>query len=178
MTNRPAFAIWITGLPACGKSVITAALKDELAKIEVDVAVLESDALRLVFTSLPNYGEADREVFYRQMTWVGQLLVRHGVSVIFDATANLRLYRAPARQSITRFLEIYVDTPLDVCIARDPKGIYKAAREGTAFHVPGLQSPYEPPEAPDIVISSDGPHSAPETAALRIIEKLRAKGYL
>jgi hypothetical protein len=70
-------------------------------------------------------------------------LVEHGVPVIFDATANRRSYRE-------RFLEVYVDCPLEVCIARDPKGIYRNARQGAAGNVPGLQTAYEPPEDPDV----------------------------
>ena len=70
--------------------------------------------------------------------------------MIFDATANLRRYRDHAREQIPRFLEIYVECPLEVCMSRDPKGIYRAGREGTAKIVPGLQDTYEPPLDPDI----------------------------
>jgi adenylylsulfate kinase len=142
----------------------------------MDVAVLESDALREVFTPNPHYDEDEREAFYRQMVYVGVLLTLHGVPVIFDATANRRQYRDQARKEIPRFLEVYVDCPLEICIARDPKGIYRKAREGATDAVPGLQSTYEPPEKPDVVVRSD--HEKPDAAATRVMTKLAEKGYL
>ena len=71
-----------------------------------------------------------RDTFYRQMAYVGSLLVEHGVPVIFDATANRRAYRERARRQIGRFIEVYVDVPLETCMARDPKGIYRSAAAG------------------------------------------------
>ncbi len=172
--KRAAFAVWITGLPASGKSTIAEALKNELASRGVDAAVLESDVLRKIFADDRPYEASGREAFYRQMTFVGRLLVEHGVPVIFDATANRRAYRERARREIARFLEIYVNVPLEICRARDPKGIYRSAAAGEATNVPGLQDPYEPPEAPDVVVHAD----KPEEDARRIIDKLAEKGYL
>lgn len=172
----PAFAVWMTGLPASGKSMITRALVHELAARGLDVAVLESDALRQVLTPRATYSEAERETFYRAMTYIGSLLVRHGVPVIFDATANRRVYRAGARAAIERFIEVYVDCPLAVCIARDPKGIYRKAQSGQASTVPGLQASYEPPEQADVVVS--GHHESPEAGAHTIVRALEDKGYM
>lgn len=174
--QKEAFAIWITGLPASGKSTLTRALTDELRGEGVDIAVLESDALRQALTPHPHYDEAERETFYRQMVFIGALLTRHGVPVIFDATANLRRYREPARREIPRFLEIFVDSPLEICMARDPKGIYASGAKGASSSVPGLQSPYEPPEHPDLVVRGDRESS--RDAAARVMALLRDKGYL
>lgn len=171
-----AFAVWITGLPASGKSTLTKALTAQLAERGIDVAVLESDELRKVFTPDPHYDEKERAAFYRQTAWVGALLVRHGVPVIFDATANRRVWREEARQAIPRFLEVYVNSAREVCVARDPKGIYRKARDGEAHSVPGLQAPYEEPAQPDIEVSGD--REAPETAAQRVVAKLIEKGYI
>ena len=170
------FAVWITGLPASGKSTLAKALTRELSAQGVDVAVLESDALRRIFTPHPRYDEEEREVFYGAMVHVGRLLTEHGVPVIFDATANRRAYRDRARQQIPRFLEVYVNCPLAVCMARDLKGTYRKAREGTATTVPGIQTAYEPPEHPEVV--SQGNEEAPEVAAQRVVAKLIERGYL
>ncbi len=159
---EPAFAIWITGLPASGKSTITSCLKQLLADRGIEVEVLESDALRKVLND-DSYAESDRDAFYRRMVWIGTLLVKHGVPVIFDATANRRCYRDAARHQIARFYEVFVDVPLEVCMARDPKGIYRNA----SGDVPGLQAAYEPPEKPDVVI--DGLRVSPIDAARRIL---------
>jgi len=96
------------------------------------------------------------------------------VPVIFDATANRRAYRHAARNAIERFVEVYVDSPLDVCIARDPKGIYRKARSGASSTVPGVQASYEPPEHLDVVVSGSGD---PTGAARAILRALEARGY-
>lgn len=171
-----AFAVWVTGLPASGKSTIVQALKARLSARGVNVEVLESDALRHIFTPHPRYDEDERDGFYQQITFVGALLAKHGVPVIFDATANRRRYRDAARQEIPSFVEVYVDTPLAECMARDPKGIYARGRAGTATAVPGLQAAYEPPEHPDVIVH--GGRETPEAAAERVIEKLEEKGYI
>ncbi|MFQ5989529.1 MAG: adenylyl-sulfate kinase [Candidatus Methylomirabilales bacterium] len=173
---RAGFAVWITGLPASGKSTVATALARELSTRGIDVAVLESDALRRIFTPDPRYSEEERDIFYGAMTHVGQLLTEHGVPVIFDATANRRAYRDRARQHIPRFVEVYVDCPLDVCMNRDPKGIYHKAQQGEATTVPGLQSAYEPPENPEVRVRGD--REAPEMAARRVVAILMEKGYL
>ena len=174
--TKDAFAVWVTGLPASGKSTLVTSLKAQLAEREIAVAVLESDVLRKILTLQPRYDEQERDAFYLQMVYIGTLLTQHGVPVIFDATANRRRYRDQARERIPRFMEVYVDCPLETCIARDPKGIYRKAREGEAVAVPGLQATYEPPEKPDLVV--DGGREMPEAAARRVMIKLAEKGYL
>ena len=156
-----AFAVWITGLPASGKSTITSCLKQLLQNRGVDVEVLESDALRKALGG--SYDETGRDAFYERLVWIGTLLVKHGVPVIFDATASRRRYRDAARHQIPRFFEVFVDVPLEVCMKRDPKGIYGNA----GGNVPGLHSAYEAPEKPDLRI--DGLRESPGDAAGRIL---------
>jgi len=132
--------------------------------------------MRRTFTPRPNYSEEERDSFYKQMAYVGVLLTEHGVPVIFDATANRRAYRDQARRQIPQFVEVYVDCPLELCMARDPKGIYRNARQEAANNVPGLEASYEPPENPDIVVRAG--QEASEIAAKRVIAKLTEKGYL
>jgi adenylylsulfate kinase len=168
--------VWITGLPASGKSTVTAELAQRLRETGVHATVLESDELRKIFSTEARYDERDREYFYASMAFIGRVLTENGISVIFDATANLRAYRDRARQQIPAFIEVFVDSPLETCIGRDPKGIYRKAREGEAAHVPGLQSPYEPPLNPDVVIHGD--RDDPADAAQRVIEVLWRKSFL
>jgi adenylylsulfate kinase len=174
--RQPAFGVWITGLPASGKSTVAAVLAEQIRGTGREVTVLESDRLRTIFSENPQYDDRERDFFYGSVAFVGRVLVENGISVIFDATANRRDYRNRARTQIARFIEVFVDTPLEVCARRDPKGIYRMAREGKASHVPGLQASYEPPENPDIVI--DGEHEAPHDAARRIIGVLKTRGFL
>jgi adenylylsulfate kinase len=174
--KQAAFAVWITGLPASGKSTVASELARQIRQLGIEVAILESDALRKVFSSQPSYNEHDREYFYGSLAFIGYVLTEHGISVIFDATANLRSYRERARQQIPRFVEVFVECPLATCIQRDPKGIYRKAREGKATHVPGVQTIYEPPEKPDLVIRGD--RDRPEDAARRVVDTLVSKGLL
>jgi adenylylsulfate kinase len=176
VNTQPGFAVWLTGLPGSGKSTLAAALSKQLAARGIHAAVLESDVLRRVLTPNPVYSEEERSSFYSAMAYIGKLLTDHGVPVIFDATANRRAYRDRARREIARFLEVYVDCPLEVCIARDPKGIYKRGKDGATNTVPGLQAAYEPPEHPDLVVQAE--QEAPEDAARRLLAALSLKHYL
>jgi adenylylsulfate kinase len=175
-SETSAFAIWITGLPASGKSAVTSAVIQELRTLGIDAVVLESDALRRQFSSDPSYDTQDRDYFYASMAFIGEVLTQHGVPVIFDATANRRAYRDRARSGIPRFLEIYIDSPLEVCMKRDPKGIYRKALSGESHHVPGVQAEYEAPLKPDLVVHGD--REAPESSATRIVDALVSRGWV
>lgn len=171
-----AFAVWITGLPASGKSTLARAVADRLARQGMRVQVLESDALRKVLTPQPTYSEQERDQFYASLAYIGTLLVRNGVSVVFDATAPKRFHREGARRQIPRFLEVFVRCPLEVCIRRDPKGIYRKGQSGETATVPGLQVPYEEPEQPDVTV--DGSALDAEAAAQEVMEALRERKWL
>jgi adenylylsulfate kinase len=173
---REAFAIWLTGLPASGKSTIARELQGRLAESGLAVEVLESDAVRRIVTPDPAYQKEERELFYRALAFCGSRLVAHGVPVIFDATANLRGYRELARTLIPHFLEVAVLCPLLICRQRDSKGTYRAGSEGKSATVPGLQEPYEPPISPDV--SVDTTQMNPAEAAAKVMEALHRKGYL
>jgi len=174
--GEPAFAVWLTGLPASGKSTIARALAAELAGKGVRAAVLESDAVRREISPQPKYDDAERDAFYATLAYLARVLVLHGVPVIVDATANRRAYRDRARETIPHFLEVHVRCPLAVCQARDPKGIYRRGVEGTAKNVPGVSAPYEPPLLPEVVV--DGERDDPAVAARQIVSALEKKGYL
>ena len=172
--NRPeSFAIWITGLPASGKSTIVSALKPQLEAMGFAVEVLESDEVRRVITPIPTYSETERELFYRALAFTGQRLVAHGVTVVFDATASRRVYRDFARSVIPRFIEIAVECPLTTCMERDRKGTYRKGQSGESLTVPGLQSPYEGPINPDLRIDTTTTPS--NDAARRICDLVKAK---
>jgi adenylylsulfate kinase len=154
MTRHQSFAIWITGLPASGKSTIVAALKPQLESMGCSVEVLESDAVRRVLTPAPTYSHVERDLFYRALALMGARLVAHGVTVIFDATATKRAYRDFARSLIPRFIEVAVECPLAICMQRDYKGTYKRGQRGESSTVPGLQEPYEAPLNPEVTIDT------------------------
>lgn len=153
--NRPqAFAIWITGLPASGKSTIVSTLRPRLESLGFTVEVLESDEVRRILTPQPTYSPEERDLFYRALAFTGQRLVMHGIAVLFDATASRQVYRDYARKVIPRFIEVAVDCPLPVCMERDRKGTYQKGLRGESVTVPGLQTPYESPANPELRIDT------------------------
>ena len=171
-----AFAVWLTGLPASGKSAIAGALKIRLAHAGLTVEMLESDTLRKLLTPAATYSQEERDLFYRALAFFGSRLVEHSVPVIFDATANRRAYRDLARALIQNFVEVAVVCPLDVCRQRDHKGTYRRGAAGQSGTVPGLQAPYEPPLNPEVTIETTS--MTPEAAADLVMELLQAKGFL
>jgi adenylylsulfate kinase len=175
MSGQRAFAVWMTGLPASGKSVITRELVDRLGKIGIDPVVLESDVMRNILTPQATYLPEERDRFYLQMAQIGALLVGQGRSVIFDATANRQIYRDRARSLIVRFIEVFVQCPLEICKSRDPKGIYSAAAKGTAENVPGIQAAYEHPQIPEVTVDC---RELPVNNAETIIAHLKHCHYI
>jgi adenylylsulfate kinase len=173
MKVKRGFAIWITGIPASGKSSITRELVVLLNEQGVLPAVLESDALRSILTPKPTYSPEERDRFYHQMAQIGEMLCQEGIPVIFDATANRREYRNYARSLISSFFEVLVECPVELCRTRDPKGIYAAADQGKAVSVPGVQALFEPPIEPDVVV--DG-REDPRISADTIVRRLRERG--
>ena len=162
------FAVWLTGLPACGKSAIARELLVLLHERKVDPAILESDVMRTQLTPFPRYDGADRDFFYGALADVGILLARRGRPVVFDATANRRRYRDAARAAVDRFCEVYVDTPLEVCRSRDPKGLYRSGRLADLA--------YEPPVRAELTVS--GERLTPAQAAGEVVSYLQTRRWL
>jgi adenylylsulfate kinase len=175
MNEEKGFAVWITGIPASGKSSITRELVACLNRLGISPSVLESDAMRRVLTPQPSYDQDERDRFYLQLADLGTVLAHQGLPVIFDATANRRAYRDHARTRITRFVEVFVDCTIELCVARDPKGLYQAANRGIASHVPGLQAVYEPPLTPEVTVDC---RDSPSVSAERIIAYLKELRYI
>jgi adenylylsulfate kinase len=167
------FAVWLTGLPGSGKSAIARELVALLHGRGVDTAVLESDVMRTQLTPYPRYDEADRAFFYASLVDIGVILANKGKPVVFDATANRRAYRDAARKRIAQFAEVYVDTPLEICAARDPKGLYRKKETAT---LPGVQAAYEPPLAPELVVP--GAEGTPVDGAQSICAFLARRGWI
>jgi adenylylsulfate kinase len=168
-----ACAIWLTGLPASGKSTIARELTTQLETWGYTIEVLESDAIRRVLTPHPTYAQAERDLFYRAMAFMGAKLVSHGITVIFDATANRRAYRDFARSLIPRFIEVAVECPLELAMQRDYKGTYRLGQRGESSTVPGLQDPYESPLNPEVRI--DTTKASVKDAAGKVLELVKEK---
>jgi adenylylsulfate kinase len=152
--DTPGFVVWLTGLPASGKSTLAQELRYRLAERGLHSVILDSDELRAVLTPNPTYSAEERDWFYAAMVDLAAWLARNGVNVLVADTAHRRAYRQRARAQIRRFAEAYVCCPPDACQARDRKGIYQRAASGQAEHVPGMGAPYAPPLAPEAVVDT------------------------
>ncbi len=175
--QKEGWCVWVTGLPGSGKSVVSEALHNLLERKGIHAQILASDALRKVLTPKPTYSLEERDIVYATLVYIAKLLTKNGVNVIIDATGNLRRYRENARKQITRFMEAYLECPLEVCFQREskrgktyeaPKQIYAKALEGKAPTVPGVGQPYEPPLNPEITL--DTTKFTPKECAEKIFE--------
>ena len=186
LERHSSWAVWLTGLPGSGKSVISRALLKRIRKLGEDAEIVSIDALRRIATPNPRYTEEERSIVYGALVYASTLLVRNGVNVIIDATGNRRAFRDKARREIPRFVEVYVRCPLEVCIYREksrgketflaPKGIYDKAARGESATVPGIGVPYEEPLSPEVIVDSD--KLTPEECADKVIEELKRLRYL
>jgi len=132
--TQPGWTVWLTGLPASGKTTIALHLQQKLLHCGSSAILLDSDAVRAILTPTPRYRAAERDDFYARLTLLAGLLTAQGFNAIVAATANRRAHRDQARNRLPRFLEIWVRCSLAVCQARDPKGLYGRDR---GFSRPG-----------------------------------------
>ncbi|MFT3917648.1 MAG: adenylyl-sulfate kinase [Anaeromyxobacteraceae bacterium] len=143
--------VWVTGLPSSGKSTFARALHDRLRRLGTPALVLDGDEVRAALSPTPGYDEEARAAFYATLADLAALLAGQGLVAIVAATASRRAFRARARARAHRFVEVFVDVPAEVCAARDPKGLWSAARAGHAPDLPGAGARYERPEHADVV---------------------------
>ena len=144
--------IWLTGLPAAGKSTIANALERRLFAAGHHTYLLDGDEIRLGLNKGLGFSEADRNENIRRVSEVARLLVDAGLIVMVSFISPYRAQRDRARSLFEpgEFLEIFVDTPLQECERRDPKGLYAKARRGELKNFTGIDSPYEPPATPEV----------------------------
>lgn len=143
--------VWVTGLPGSGKSTFAQRLRDRLGRAGVPTILLDGDEVRAALVPPPGYGPAEREAFYGTLGNLALLFAGQGAVAIVAATAHRRAFRDRIREGVPRFVEVFVDVPLEVCMTRDPKGLYARARAGGAPELPGAAREYEPPLAPEVV---------------------------
>jgi len=150
---RP-FVLWFTGLSASGKSTLAGLLHAELAKSGFPCFVLDGDRLRSGLCSDLGFSAEDRAENLRRAGEVARLLVDAGLVVIAAFISPYLADRARVRSRFDRdqFYEIFLECPIEVCRQRDPKGLYRKAQEGLIPAFTGVSDPYEPPNAPDLVI--------------------------
>ena len=143
--------VWFTGLPSSGKTCLARAVERRLQYGEQPVCLLDGDDMRAAIVPPPGYDDDSRQAFYTTLGNVAAVLASQGLIVLVAATADRAAFRDHARNRAGRFVEVFVDTPLEECRKRDAKGLYRDADEGRISGMPGVQRPYEAPERPDVV---------------------------
>ncbi|MGH7090900.1 MAG: adenylyl-sulfate kinase, partial [Stellaceae bacterium] len=177
MGQRPC-VLWFTGLSGSGKSTIANLVETRLAQMGRHTYLLDGDNVRHGLNRDLGFTAADRVENVRRVAEAARLMVDAGLIVLVSFISPFRGERKLARELMGEgeFFEIYVNTPLDVCEARDRKGLYRRARFGQIENFTGISSPYEPPESADYVL--DGNDGDPESAAALLAGELQRRGII
>jgi bifunctional enzyme CysN/CysC len=175
--HRPAI-LWFTGLSGSGKSTIANIVERELHAQGVHTYMLDGDNVRHGLNRDLGFTDADRVENIRRVGEVAKLFVDAGTVVLCSFISPFRAERQMVRELVggDEFIEIFVDTPLEECKRRDPKGLYARALEGKIKNFTGIDSPYEPPENPDIVL--DTSQCSADEAARSVVQALRERGIV
>ena len=164
--------LWFTGLSGAGKSTVADRLEQRMHALGMHTYLLDGDNVRHGLNRDLGFTDADRVENVRRVAEVAKLMVDAGLVVMVSLISPFRAERQLARDLMAQgeFIEVFVDTPLSVCEERDPKGLYQRARSGELVNFTGIDSPYEPPEEPEIVLNAA--EEDPDTLADRVL------GYL
>jgi len=141
-------------LSGAGKTTICRAVATELLAHDLQVEVIDGDVIRNYLCKDLGFSKQDRDENIRRIAFVSQLLTRNGAVVLVSAISPYRAARDAARREIGDFMEVYVNTPIEVCEVRDPKLLYQKARAGKISGFTGIDDPYEAPLSPEIVCNT------------------------
>ena len=174
--SRTGCCVWMTGLSGAGKSTIAQVLVERLTASGRTVTLLDGDVVRTHLSKGLGFSKTDRDTNVRRIAFVASEIVRHGGIVVVAAVSPYESTRNEARAMVgtDAFVLVHVATPLEVCEQRDVKGLYAKARRGELSGLTGIDDPYEPPSAPDVVL--DTVDSTPLASADAIWRVLAARG--
>ena len=152
---RDGVTVWLTGLPSAGKTTLARHLEKRLLDEGHRVEVLDGDLVRAFLTADLGFSRRDRDENVRRIGFVAHLLSRNGVVVLCSVISPYRAARDEVRElHAGRFVEVYVSAPVEVCAQRDVKGLYARQRAGEISGLTGVDDPYEPPLAPEVVVAT------------------------
>jgi adenylylsulfate kinase len=176
MKGQKGFTAWFTGLPCSGKTTVADVVAERLKEKGYRVERLDGDIVRKGLTSDLGFSKEDRDENIKRVTFVAKLLTRNGVAVLATFVSPYRARRAISREEIGEFIEIFTRSPVNVCIDRDIKGMYKKALAGEISNFTGVDDPYEEPEDPELILDTD--KESIEESVGRVLDKLAELGYI
>ena len=176
--SKQGFCVWFTGLSGAGKSTTAELLVGSLLERGRAVTLLDGDVVRTHLSKGLGFSKEDRDANILRIGFVASEIVRHGGVAVCAAVSPYRAARNVVREMVgsDRFIEVFVDTPLEVCEARDIKGMYAAARRGEVRNFTGIDDPYEPPVAPELTIETTS--ASAEANADAIIAFVHERGFV
>jgi len=174
--DRKGVTLWFTGLPCSGKSAVADRVADILKSKGFYAERLDGDNVRQDLTRDLGFSKKDRDENIRRVTFVAKLLTRNGVVVLTSFISPYKEMRSHARTQIGSFLEVYVKCPIEVCIERDIKGMYKKAMKGEIKEFTGVSDPYEEPENPELVLETD--KETLDESVGKVLAKLEELGFI
>jgi len=178
LNNHKSVVIWFTGLSGSGKSTLAHSVEEELHKLSCRTFVLDGDNVRHGLSSNLTFSDNDRKENIRRIGEAAKLMMEAGVIAITAFISPFREDRDNVRRLLPQedFIEIFCNASLEVCESRDVKGLYKRARVGEIKNYTGIDSPYEAPINPELVIDTDG--ETLEESAIKVIELLKSKNIV
>ena len=166
-----AFCIWLMGLSASGKTTLARLLGEALKEKGFTIAILDGDIVRTTLSKGLGFSQQDRETNLRRIAMKAQELVRQHIVTIVAAICPYHAIRQEVRSIIDNFIEVYVNCPLEVCISRDPKGLYQKALAGEILHFTGIGDVFEAPVRPDLEVQTHT--ETPEESLSQILAGLQ-----
>ncbi|AEP00340.1 MAG: adenylyl-sulfate kinase [Heyndrickxia faecalis] len=178
LNGHSSAVLWFTGLSGAGKSTLSVAVEQELHRRGIRTYILDGDNIRHGLNKNLGFSPEDRKENIRRIGEVSKLFVDAGVMVLTAFISPYRADRDMVRELVedNEFVEIYVNCPLEACEQRDPKGLYKKARNGEIQNFTGIDAPYEAPEHPELVVETD--KQPLEQSVGQVIRFLEEKGYI
>jgi adenylylsulfate kinase len=171
------FVAWLEGLPGAGKTTLSRAAAERLRAMGLKVEVLDGDAFRQMFSPELGFSRKDREFHARRVSYVARLLARNGVAVFVAMITPYETSRQAARDGgDVPFTEIWLSCPIEVCRARDPKGLYRKTEMGLMSKMTGMDDPFEEPLNPDLVV--DTTTASVDACCQQILDHLADRQFL